>query len=167
MAALAAVLSFTDPERRRRLQAEEVGGGDKEVVREYFNNSGFQRWKKIYGETDEVNRVQLDIRVGHSKTVENVVKMLTEEGSLKGVSVCDAGCGTGSLAIPLAKEGAVVSASDISAAMVTEAEKQVSVVYLCFLTTSRLSISGTGNLEFSFCSNCTQSSRQYYQWTKI
>ncbi|XVE56498.1 hypothetical protein DITRI_Ditri04bG0015200 [Diplodiscus trichospermus] len=124
VAALAAVLSLTDPERRRRLQAEEVGGGDKEVVRNYFNNSGFQRWKKIYGETDDVNRVQLDIRQGHSKTVENVMKMLTDEGSLKGVTVCDAGCGTGCLAVPLAKEGAVVSASDISAAMVAEAEKQ-------------------------------------------
>lgn len=124
MAALAATISLTDPERRRRLQAEEVGGGDKEVVREYFNNSGFQRWRKIYGETDEVNRVQKDIRLGHSQTVENVLKMLKDEGSLEGVSVCDAGCGTGCLAIPLAKEGAVVYASDISAAMVAEAEKQ-------------------------------------------
>ncbi|KAF9671780.1 hypothetical protein SADUNF_Sadunf12G0084200 [Salix dunnii] len=124
VAALAATISLTDPERRRRLQAEEVGGGDKEVVREYFNNSGFQRWRKIYGETDEVNRVQKDIRLGHSQTVENVLKMLKDEGSLEGVSVCDAGCGTGCLAIPLAKEGAVVYASDISAAMVAEAEKQ-------------------------------------------
>lgn len=124
VAALAAVLTLTDPERRRQLQAEEVGGKDKEVVREYFNNSGFQRWKKIYGETDEVNKVQRDIRLGHSKTVENVMKMLTDEGSLQGVTVCDAGCGTGCLAIPLAKEGAIVYASDISAAMVSEAEKQ-------------------------------------------
>ncbi|KAE8672277.1 Magnesium protoporphyrin IX methyltransferase [Hibiscus syriacus] len=130
IAALAAVLSVTDPERRCRLQAKEVGGGDKEVVRNYFNNFGFQRWKKIYGETDDVNKVQLDIRLGHSKTIENsssaienVMKMLT--GSLKGVTVCDAGCGTGCLAIPLAKEGTVVvSASDISAAMVAEAEQQ-------------------------------------------
>ncbi|WCJ36346.1 magnesium-protoporphyrin IX methyltransferase [Euphorbia peplus] len=124
VAALAAALSLTDPERRRKLQAEEVGGGDKEVVREYFNNSGFQRWRKIYGETDDVNRVQLDIRLGHSKTVENVLKMLTDERSLDGVTVCDAGCGTGLLAIPLAKEGAVVSASDISAAMVAEAQSK-------------------------------------------
>ncbi|KHN17459.1 Magnesium-protoporphyrin O-methyltransferase [Glycine soja] len=50
--------------------------------------------------------------------------MLKDEGSLQGVTVCDAGCGTGSLSIPLAKEGAVVFASDISAAMVAEAEKQ-------------------------------------------
>ncbi|CAA2948273.1 magnesium protoporphyrin IX methyltransferase, chloroplastic [Olea europaea var. sylvestris] len=124
VAALATVLSLTDPERRRQMQAEEVGGGDKEVVKEYFNNDGFQRWRRIYGETDNVNKVQLDIRIGHSKTVENVMKMLRDEGSLKGVTVCDAGCGTGSLSIPLAREGALVSASDISAAMVAEAEKK-------------------------------------------
>ncbi|KAJ8752644.1 hypothetical protein K2173_005533 [Erythroxylum novogranatense] len=124
VAALAAALSLTDPERRRRLQAEEVGGGDKEVVREYFNNNGFERWRKIYGETDDVNRVQRDIRLGHSKTVENAILMLKDEGSLQGVTVCDAGCGTGSLAVPLAKEGAIVLATDISAAMVAEAEKQ-------------------------------------------
>ncbi|CAN1317953.1 Magnesium protoporphyrin IX methyltransferase, chloroplastic [Linum perenne] len=125
VAALAAALSFTDPERRRKLQAVEVGGGDKEVVKEYFNNSGFQRWRKIYGETDDVNRVQRDIRLGHSKTVEKTMVMLQEEGSLRGVTVCDAGCGTGLLSIPLAKEGAIVYSSDISAAMVAEAEKQV------------------------------------------
>lgn len=126
------MLSFTDPERRRKLQAEEVGGGDKEVVKEYFNNSGFQRWKKIYGETDEVNKVQRDIRLGHSKTVENTMLMLTDDGSLKGVTVCDAGCGTGSLSIPLAKEGAIVSASDISAAMVAEAKKNVNSFSLSY-----------------------------------
>ncbi|KAG5537282.1 hypothetical protein RHGRI_024658 [Rhododendron griersonianum] len=58
VALAAAALSLADPEMRRRSQAEEVGGGDKEVVREYFNSAGFQRWKKIYGETDDVNRVQ-------------------------------------------------------------------------------------------------------------
>lgn len=136
VAALAAVLSLADPEMRRRSQAAEVGGGDKEVVREYFNNNGFERWKKIYGDTDEVNRVQLDIRIGHAKTVESVMKMLKDEGSLKGVSVCDAGCGTGLLSIPLAKEGAIVSASDISAAMVAEAEKQVDQLTFSYLSLS-------------------------------
>ncbi|RZB48873.1 Magnesium protoporphyrin IX methyltransferase, chloroplastic [Glycine soja] len=78
MAALAAMLSLTDPEQRRQLQVE-VGDDDKEVVREYFNNSGFQRWKKIYGDTDEVNRVQRDIRLGHAKTVEKTLSMLKDE----------------------------------------------------------------------------------------
>ncbi|KAI4336392.1 hypothetical protein L6164_014925 [Bauhinia variegata] len=124
VAALAAVLSLADPEKRRRLQAEEVGGSDKEVVKDYFNNDGFQRWKKIYGETDDVNKVQRDIRLGHAKTVENTLQMLKDEGSLQGVTICDAGCGTGSLSIPLAKEGAIVCSTDISASMVAEAEKQ-------------------------------------------
>ncbi|XP_008777131.1 magnesium protoporphyrin IX methyltransferase, chloroplastic [Phoenix dactylifera] len=125
VAALAAAISLADPERRRRQQAEEVGGDDKEVVRDYFNNTGFQRWKKIYGDSTEgVNRVQLDIRLGHAQTVESTLRMLRDGGALAGVTVCDAGCGTGSLAIPLAREGAVVSASDISATMVAEAQRQ-------------------------------------------
>lgn len=121
----AAAVSLTDPERRRQLQAQQIGGTDKEVVREYFNTTGFDRWKKIYGEaTEGVNKVQLDIRLGHSKTVENAILMLKDGGPLSGVSICDAGCGTGSLAIPLAREGAIVSANDISAAMVAEARRQ-------------------------------------------
>eukprot|EP00249_Psilotum_nudum_P006405 c19725_g1_i1 orf=173-1201(+) len=123
IAVLAAVLSVTDPETRRRRQAAIVGGDDKEVVRNYFNAGGFERWKRIYGETEDLNNVQLDIRKGHAQTVEKVLGFL-REGGLEGVSVCDAGCGTGSLAIPLALEGAVVSASDISFAMVAEAERQ-------------------------------------------
>ncbi|KAL6323306.1 hypothetical protein AAG906_029313 [Vitis piasezkii] len=100
------------------------GSSEEEVLKEYFNNSGFQRWKKIYGETNDVNKVQLDMRLGHSKTVENVMKTLTDEGSLEGVTVCDARCGTGCLSFPLAKQGALVTASDISAAMVVEVDKQ-------------------------------------------
>ena len=67
---LAAAVSLSDPERRRRAQAEAAGGGDKEAVRAYFNSTGFERWRKIYGSaTEGVNRVQLDIREGHAQTV--------------------------------------------------------------------------------------------------
>lgn len=65
--------------------------------------------------TQDVNKVQLDIRTGHAQTVEKVLGWLKEEGGVQNVSVADCGCGTGSLAVPLALEGAVVSASDISA----------------------------------------------------
>lgn len=41
-------------------------------MREYSTNDGLQRWKKIYGDTDDVDKVQLDIKIGHVKTVENV-----------------------------------------------------------------------------------------------
>jgi len=64
-------------------------------VKNYFNNQGYERWRKIYGQTDDVNKVQLDIRNGHAQTVEKVLKWVDEEGGLEGVTVCDAGCGTG------------------------------------------------------------------------
>lgn len=117
---------MTDPEKRRQKQAAEAGGDEKDVVRKYFNTAGFDRWRKIYGETDEVNSVQLDIRQGHAQTVEKVLVWLKADG-LEGVTVCDAGCGTGSLSIPLALEGADVSASDISSSMVEEAGRRADV----------------------------------------
>ena len=122
--ALATALIAADPEKRRAEQMKETGGDELEAVKKYFNTSGFERWNKIYGETDEVNKVQLDIRNGHAQTVDKVLKWVDEEGGVENVSVCDAGCGTGSLAIPLALRGAAVSASDISSAMAGEAERR-------------------------------------------
>lgn len=93
---------------------------DKTIVREYFNATGFDRWRRIYGD-GEVNKVQLDIRTGHQQTVDTVVSWLKADNNLSGLSICDAGCGVGSLSIPLAEAGAIVFASDISEKMVEEA----------------------------------------------
>ena len=46
---------------------------DKAEVREYFNNEGFNRWNKIYSDSDEVNKVQLDIRDGHAQTIQKIL----------------------------------------------------------------------------------------------
>jgi magnesium-protoporphyrin O-methyltransferase len=100
---------------------------DKTVVREYFNATGFDRWQRIYGDGD-VNKVQLDIRKGHQKTVDTLMEWLTADGNLAGLTCCDAGCGVGSLSIPLAQAGAKVHASDISAKMVEEAQKRAEEV---------------------------------------
>jgi magnesium-protoporphyrin O-methyltransferase len=124
IAALSAALLVTDPQKRRAAQLEESGGDELEAVKKYFNTAGFDRWRKIYGETDDVNKVQLDIRNGHAQTVEKVLTWLDEEGGVEGITVCDAGCGTGSLAIPMALKGAAVSASDISSAMAAEAQRR-------------------------------------------
>lgn len=84
----------------RAAQAAEKGGDEKESVKAYFNEVGFERWSRIYSDTDDVNKVQLDIRTGHAQTVDKVLAWIGD--SVKGVTVCDAGCGTGSLSIPLA-----------------------------------------------------------------
>ncbi|MEN8443533.1 MAG: magnesium protoporphyrin IX methyltransferase [Cyanobacteria bacterium J06555_13] len=94
---------------------------DKTVVREYFNATGFDRWQRIYGD-GEVNKVQVNIRAGHQKTIDNVLEWLGEDENLSEITVCDAGCGVGSLSIPLAKMGAKVYASDISDKMAGEAD---------------------------------------------
>lgn len=94
---------------------------DKTVVRDYFNATGFDRWRRIYGNGD-VNKVQLDIRLGHQQTVDTLLSWLRADGNLAGLTICDAGCGVGSLSIPLAQEGAIVFASDISEKMVDEAK---------------------------------------------
>lgn len=96
---------------------------DKAIVKEYFNATGFDRWRRIYGE-GEVNKVQLDIRCGHQQTIDTVLDWLAADGNLEDLTICDAGCGVGSLSIPLAQRGAKVFASDISEKMVGEARER-------------------------------------------
>ncbi len=95
---------------------------DKAVVKEYFNNTGFDRWQRIYGD-GEVNKVQFNIRIGHQQTVDTLLEWLEADANLEGLSICDAGCGVGSLSIPLAQAKAIVNASDISEKMVGEAKE--------------------------------------------
>lgn len=94
---------------------------EKLVVKNYFNGTGFHRWRNIYG-TGEVNKVQADIRTGHQQTINTVLDWLPHD--LTGITIADVGCGTGSLTIPLAQRGAQVRASDISLKMIQEAQTQ-------------------------------------------
>jgi magnesium-protoporphyrin O-methyltransferase len=110
---------------------------DKTIVRDYFNATGFERWQRIYGD-GEVNKVQLDIRNGHQQTVDTVISWLKEDDNLAGLSICDAGCGVGSLSIPLAESGANIFATDISEKMVEEATQRAKSIP-----------NNTGNVKFS------------------
>ncbi|AFY38307.1 magnesium protoporphyrin O-methyltransferase [[Leptolyngbya] sp. PCC 7376] len=100
---------------------------DKTIVKNYFNAKGFDRWRRIYGD-GEVNKVQADIRVGHQQTIDKVIGWLKADQNLPMRSICDAGCGVGSLSIPLAKLGArSIYASDISEKMSGEAAERAKV----------------------------------------
>jgi magnesium-protoporphyrin O-methyltransferase len=121
---------------------------DKTEVREYFNNEGFNRWNKIYSESDEVNNVQLDIRNGHDQTIQKILNWIEADGDIQGKTVCDCGCGVGSLAIPLAQMGAKISASDISDAMAGEAAaraKALGIKNANFYTSDLESVTGKYN----------------------
>ena len=104
---------------------------EKTEVVNYFNGTGFDRWNRIYSESDDVNKVQRNIRIGHKKTVDDVLKWIKEDGKIKEKSFCDAGCGVGSLSIPLAKLGAKsIDLSDISDAMVNETRRRAKEIGL-------------------------------------
>ena len=115
---------------------------DKTEVERYFNGEeGFGRWNKIYSESDDVNGVQQEIRDGHAQTIDKVLSWAQADGR----TVCDLGCGVGSLAIPLAQKGATVSASDISNAMATEASKRAAaagITTATFETSDMENVSG-------------------------
>ena len=105
--------------------APDAKAAEKQEVKGYFETTGFDRWNRIYSDSDDVNKVQRNIRIGHQKTVDEVLVWLAEQGNLPQRSFCDAGCGVGSLAIPLALAGAgSVEASDLSEAMVVEARRR-------------------------------------------
>jgi len=113
-------LSFKTIGMKSRTALIKSAVDDKSEVTEYFNNVGFSRWNKIYSVDGEVNKVQLDIRTGHQITIDKVINWMSEEVNYQN-SVCDAGCGVGSLALPMAQMYNTVSASDISSSMTNEA----------------------------------------------
>ncbi len=99
---------------------------EKSEVRDYFNGTGFDRWKKIYSKSDEINTVQKNIRKGHQKTVDDVISYVRNYPEVKNKTFCDVGCGVGSLAIPLLKLGIKhLQVSDISSEMIKETKKRV------------------------------------------
>ena len=99
---------------------------EKREVREYFNGTGFNRWRKIYSKSEEINTVQKNIRKGHQKTVDDVVSYVKNYPELTTKTFCDAGCGVGSLAIPLLRLGIKdLQVSDISSEMIKETKKRI------------------------------------------
>ena len=122
---------------------------EKQEVKGYFETTGFERWNRIYSQTDDVNKVQRNIRIGHQKTVDEVLSWINESGELSNLSFCDAGCGVGSLSLPLAAMGAgSINASDISEAMAREAQRRaeeagLNMSKLTFFASDLESLSGS------------------------
>ena len=128
----------------------QIENNEKTEVTEYFNGTGFDRWNRIYSESDDVNNVQKNIRIGHQKTVDDVLIWLNEYNNIKDKTFCDVGCGVGSLSIPLAKLGAKsIDLSDISKAMITETKRRAMEADLN-LNQMNFLVSDLENLKGSF-----------------
>ncbi len=131
-------------------QLHEQKKAEKAEVTKYFNGMGFERWNRIYSNSDEVNKVQRNIRIGHQKTVDDVLNWLKSTEDVNKISFCDAGCGVGSLSIPLAQMGAKsIDVSDISESMVKETRRRASELNLN-LSKFKFKVSDLENLQGSF-----------------
>ena len=70
--------------------------------------------------------MQKNIRKGHQKTVDDVISYVKNYPELTSKTFCDAGCGVGSLAIPLLGLGIKdLQVSDISSEMIKETKKRI------------------------------------------
>tara|TARA_Y100001968_G_C19423626_1_gene753159 strand:+ start:1835 stop:2551 length:717 start_codon:yes stop_codon:yes gene_type:complete len=131
-------------------QHQEKKKAEKLEVTSYFNGMGFERWNRIYSESKDVNNVQRNIRIGHQKTVDDVLSWIKESGKLNKLSFCDAGCGVGSLTLPLAAlDIGSISASDISDSMISETKIRAESAKLDMSKIS-FNVSDLENLQGSF-----------------
>ena len=115
--------------------AEKSYSGSKELderkagLREYFGDSGFERWRIIYGD-GPVSFIRRTVRHGHAEMVAQALAWI-EEGA-KGSRLLDAGCGPGLVSLQLANKGYSVTGCDLSAQMISsaieESKKQTSEI---------------------------------------
>ena len=84
-------------------------------VAQYFETSGFSRWAAIYGDGG-IPPIWRVIREGHDRAMNQVIDWIADDGSRRAL---DAGCGTGALAMRLARCGYRVDGFDVSAPMVS------------------------------------------------
>jgi magnesium-protoporphyrin O-methyltransferase len=92
-------------------------------IQSYFDGAGFKRLSVIYGE-EQCTGFRRIVRQGHRQVVDTVLSWLRPQNSVESQTVLDAGCGTGSLSIPLAQAGAIVHGIDFSERMIETAKKR-------------------------------------------
>jgi magnesium-protoporphyrin O-methyltransferase len=96
---------------------------EKNRLQSYFDGVGFERLSLIYGE-EKCTGFRRVVREGHRRVVETVVSWLRPRSAFEAQTVLDAGCGTGSLSIPLALSGVRVDGIDFSGRMIETAKER-------------------------------------------
>ncbi len=84
----------------------------------YFDRTAADAWKALTSDAP-VSRVRASVRAGRDRMRQTLLAWLPPD--LRGARVLDAGCGTGTLSMDLARRGADVVAIDLSATLVAHA----------------------------------------------
>ncbi|MCU0648634.1 MAG: magnesium protoporphyrin IX methyltransferase [Gemmatimonadaceae bacterium] len=89
-------------------------------IAEYFDRTAAHHWKALTSDA-KVSRVRATVRAGRDRMRRTLLAALPVD--LSGQRVLDAGCGTGVLAMDLARRGAQVTAIDLSPTLVAHARE--------------------------------------------
>jgi magnesium-protoporphyrin O-methyltransferase len=88
----------------------------------YFDRTAADAWAKLTSDAP-VSSIRATVRAGRDRMRDVLLNTFPDD--LEGVSVLDAGCGTGALAVALARRGATVTAIDISPSLVQLARERM------------------------------------------
>ncbi|MGP9821669.1 magnesium protoporphyrin IX methyltransferase [Salinarimonas sp. NSM] len=99
--------SYVD--RRHRLQA-------------YFDRTASETWARLTSDAP-VSRIRATVRAGRAEMRATILSWLPAE--LGGLTLLDAGCGTGALAVEAARRGARVTAIDVAESLVRVAAERL------------------------------------------
>jgi magnesium-protoporphyrin O-methyltransferase len=91
-------------------------------LEEYFDRTAAQAWARLTSDAP-VSGIRATVRAGRDQTREILLSRLPQD--LSGTRILDAGCGTGALAIELAKRGAHVMAVDLSSTLTDLAKARI------------------------------------------
>ena len=90
-------------------------------LRTYFDKTASDAWDKLTSDAP-VSRIRATVRAGRDQMRATMLDWLPAD--LTGARILDAGCGTGSFSIELAKRGADVIAIDIAESLVGLADQR-------------------------------------------
>lgn len=91
-------------------------------LQDYFDRTANDAWAKLTSDAP-VSGIRATVRAGRDQMRSNLIARLPE--SLAGKRILDAGCGTGALALELAKKGASIVAIDLSPNLIELAKERI------------------------------------------
>jgi magnesium-protoporphyrin O-methyltransferase len=91
-------------------------------IEQYFDRTAADTWARLTSDAP-VGRIRASVRAGRDRMRQILSAWLPED--LRGIRILDAGCGTGALAVELARRGAEVVAVDLSPTLVDLARQRV------------------------------------------
>ncbi len=97
----------------------------RDELERYFDRTAVEAWKRLTSDAP-VGRVRATVRAGREVMRVTILSWLPDD--LRGARILDAGCGTGALAIELARRGAQVVGVDVSPTLVGLARERAPTV---------------------------------------